>query len=218
MNLQLETFVEANQSFRTEMELHAKIMHFDKRGSTFDYDDTMKHFYILLGGKLKVYQINLDNAKEQTIYLMSRGDMYDTVTLLDGKTHDVVVDILEEGEALQIPIGKAREWMYVYPEFGEIILKYISSQLRGVEGLASDLTLLDTQDRLIKLLLKNINDGGNSILDGLSHGEIAKLIGTVRHVVDRHIKQLREDGILEKEKKKISVRNREKLLDKIRRK
>jgi len=218
LNLQLETFVEANQSFRTEMELHAKIMHFDKRGSTFDYDDTMKHFYILLGGKLKVYQINLDNAKEQTIYLMSRGDMYDTVTLLDGKTHDVVVDILEEGEALQIPIGKAREWMYVYPEFGEIILKYISSQLRGVEGLASDLTLLDTQDRLIKLLLKNINDGGNSILDGLSHGEIAKLIGTVRHVVDRHIKQLREDGILEKEKKKISVRNREKLLDKIRRK
>ena len=216
--MQLETFVEANQSFKTEMELHAKIMHFDKRGSTFDYDDTMKHFYILLGGELKIYQINLDNAKEQTIYLMSRGDMYDTVTLLDGKTHDVVVDILEEGEALQIPIGKAREWMYVYPEFGEIILKYISSQLRGVEGLASDLTLLDTQDRLIKLLLKNINDDGNSILDGLSHGEIAKLIGTVRHVVDRHIKQLREDGILEKEKKKISVRNREKLLDKIRRK
>lgn len=216
MNLQLESFAQINQSFRREIELYGDIVHFTKSDSIFDYEETLEYFYIILSGKIKVYQINLKNAKEQTIYLMGRGDMYDAVTLLDGQTHEVVVDVLEGGDTLRIPIGKAREWMYDYPEFGEIVLKFISSQMRKIEELATDLTLFDTQERLIKLIIQNMNsDGEGSMLDGLSHTELAKLIGTVRHVVDRHIKQLKEDGVLKKENKKISLVDEEKLLDKI---
>ncbi len=202
-----------------EFEKHGKIITFDKKEYSFDYDDALHYFYIFLSGKIKIFQMNLHNAKEQTIYLMSRGDMFDTVSLLDGKAHEVMVEVLEEGSALRIPIGKAREWMYDYPAFGEIVLKYVAKQLRQVEELATDLTLYDTQERLLKLIVQNIerkDASGHSILDNLSHTEIANLIGTVRHVVDRHIKKFKEDGIIESARKKIILKDYEKLLERIR--
>ncbi len=218
MQLQLDRFGAIDEQLRMEMERYGNVISFGKHEVLFDCDDALDYFYIFLEGKVKISQMNLSNGKEQTIYLMSRGDMYDTVTLLDGKVHEVLVEILEEGSALKIPIGKAREWMYDYPAFGEIILKYVATQLRKVEELATDLTLFDTQERLIKLILQSMEsreNEGKNILDGLSHTEIANLIGTVRHVVDRHIKKLKADGVLEDERRKISLKSREKLLDRV---
>jgi len=218
VQLQLDTFGNIGDQLRAEMDTHAEVVRFSKKDVLFDADDAMMYFYIFLGGKVKISQINLTNGKEQTIYLMRRGDMYDTVTLLDGKVHEVLVEILEEGSAMKIPIGKAREWMYDYPIFGEIVLKYVATQLRKVEELATDLTLFDTQERLIKLILQSMetkDHEGKNILDGLSHTEIANLIGTVRHVVDRHIKKLKEEGVLEDERRKVSLKSREKLLDRV---
>ncbi len=218
MQLQIDRFDSLDEHLRTEMERHGHMVSFAKHEVLFDCDDALDYFYILLDGKVKISQVNLSNGKEQTIYLMSRGDMYDTVTLLDGKVHEVLVEILEAGSALKVPIGKAREWMYDYPAFGEIILKYVATQLRKVEELATDLTLFDTQERLIKLILRSIEGGDNddkNILDGLSHTEIANLIGTVRHVVDRHIKKLKEEGVLEDERRKVSLKSQEKLLDRM---
>ena len=171
-----------------------------------------------MSGKVKIFQMNLNNGKEQTLYLLGRGDMYDTVTLLDGQPHEVMSEVLEAGEALRVPIGKAREWMYDYPIFGEIVLKYVAGQIRHVEELASDLTLLDTKERLIKLIIENVEKSrqtGHNMLENLSHAEIAKLIGTVRHVVDRHIKQLKAEGILETGRRKLALKNLEKLQEKL---
>jgi len=219
MPFQLDTFGPLGEQLQRAFEEHGKIVAFDRKGHPFDYDDALHYFYIFLSGKVKIFQMTLTSTKEQTIYLMSRGDMFDTVSLLDGKEHDVMVEILEEGSALRIPIGKAREWMYDYPVFGEIILKYVAQQLRQVEELATDLTLLDTQDRLLKLIVQNMerkDAQGHGILDGLSHTELGNLIGTVRHVVDRHMKKLKEEGILEDVRKKILLKDYEKLRDRIR--
>jgi len=217
-SFQLDTFGPLGEQLQKAIAEHGTVVTFDRKDYPFDYDDALNHFYIFLSGKIKIFQMNITNAKEQTIYLMSRGDMYDTVSLLDGKAHEVMVEVLEEGSAMRIPIGKAREWMYDYPVFGEIILKYVARQLRHVEELASDLTLFDTQERLLKLIVQNLEQkdaGGHGILDGLSHTELANLIGTVRHVVDRHMKKLKEEGILEDVRKKISLKDYEKLLARV---
>jgi len=218
VQFQLERFNSISERLRKEIEEVGRIHPFKKNEPPFDYDETLEWFFIFLSGKVKIFQMNLANGKEQTLYLLGRGDMYDTVSLLDGKPHEVMSEVLEAGEALKVPIGKAREWMYDYPIFGEIVLKYVAAQIRHVEELASDLTLLDTRERLIKLIIENIEKGqksGKNMLENLSHAEIAKLIGTVRHVVDRHIKQLKSEGILESGRRKLSLKNMEKLQEKL---
>lgn len=218
MRFEIEGMSRIGDRLRQEIDLHGKSVKFEKGDVLFDYDDTLNYFYFILSGKIKIYHMNINNSKEQTIYLLVRGDMYDTVTLLDGKPHEMMSEVLEDGEALRVPIGKVREWMYDYPIFGEIILKYVASQMRQVEELAADLTLLDTKERLVKLIIKSIKKSktrGVNILENLSNAEIAKLIGTVRHVVDRHIKLLKSEGMIEKSRSKIALKDMERLRDEL---
>jgi len=218
LNFQLDTFKQIGEGLRQEIEAAGQLIRLERGETPFDYDEALEHFFIFLSGKIKFFQMNLESGKEQTLYLMGRGDMYDTVVLLDGKPHELMSEVLETGEALRLPIGKVREWMYKYPIFGEIILKYVAAQVRHVEELATDLTLLDTRERLLKLIVRNLEQSenrGKNMLEGLSHAEIAKLIGTVRHVVDRHIKQLKQEGILEAGRRKIALKNMEKLQDQL---
>jgi DNA-binding transcriptional regulator LsrR (DeoR family) len=53
------------------------------------------------------------------------------------------------------------------------------------------------------------------MLQNLPHEEIASLIGTVRHVVNRHLQQLKKEGILNIERKKLAVTDVNKLLEKV---
>jgi CRP-like cAMP-binding protein len=215
-NQYLGPFEPFNNILRAEFQKYAQVIKFTKSDYPFSSDDSLEWFYIIVSGKVKVYEINFETNREQTLYLLVRGDMFDVVTLLDGNLHELAVDVLEAGEALRFPIDKVREWMQVNQNFQQLIYKYVANQIRNIESLAIDLSLYETRDRLLKLLLKNvefINKKGVNLLDSLSHSEIASLIGTVRHIIDRHLKDLKSKGIIDKEKKNIILKDATKVLD-----
>lgn len=212
----IELFDNLNDSLKKDINKYATLVEFKKNESFFSSEDAMKNFYIFLSGKVKIYQLNLENAKEQTIFLLGIGDMYDTITLLDGKAHEIVTEVLEDGEALCLPINKVREWMDTNPAFNRIFFPYLASQMRKIEELATDLSLYSTSERLMKLILKNVvPNGTKNLLHNLSRVEIASLIGTVRHVVDRHINELKDDGAIEVKRKKIIIKDIKKLLKRL---
>ncbi len=89
--------------------------------------------------------------------------------------------------------------------------------MRHTEELATDLTLYDTKERLINLLIDNLNPKKRfkyNLLHNMSNSEIAKLLGTVRHVVERSLKKLKEDNLIETSRRNIRIKNLENLLDK----
>ncbi|WP_294955026.1 Crp/Fnr family transcriptional regulator [Sulfurovum sp.] len=201
-----------------EISRHTKRILFKKGETLFTQGELMHYFYIVLRGKIKSYQLNLKNAKEQTIFIFREGDMFDTIVLLDGKEHDIMYEALEESEVLQMPIEFVRELISTNKEFNSKFFPYLAQQMRQMEELATDLSLYSTSERLIKLLLQNLDPNNimkYNLIQGLSHTEIAKLIGTVRHVVERHLKALKEDGVIEVKNKKLQILDARKLLDKI---
>jgi len=201
---------------KDEFEKHGSLVSFDKYDNPFSADNNLDWFYVIVTGKVKIYEMNFETNREQTLYLLMRGDMYDLVTLLDGKEHNLASEILEAGEAIRFPIAKVREWMRKYPAFEQLIFRFVASQMRNIENLAIDLSLYETKERLLKLLLRNINTiehKGFSILDKLSRTEIANLIGTVRHIIDRHIKELKNEGLIFEDKRSLKLKNAEKVLE-----
>jgi len=203
-------------SLAEEFKRYGEIISFNKDNNIFDPDEMLNWFYILISGKVKIFDINFQTDREQVVYLLARGDMYDLVTLLDGKLHNLASEVIEAGEVVRFPIEKVREWMRVSVAFEQLIYRFVANQMRNIEELAIDLSLYETKERLLKLLLKNINsieERGVDLLDKLSHTEIANLIGTVRHIIDRHLKSLKEDGIIDKKERKITLKNAQKALD-----
>ena len=212
----IEIFKELDQSFEQQFLKYGKVVSFKKKETPFLDGELSKFFYIVLKGKIKTFQMNLENAKEQTLFVYRSGDMFDTLILLDGKDHDVLYEVLESAEVLQLPIEKVREWLRTNEQFNQHFFPYIAAQMRHTEELASDLSLYSTSERLSKLLLQNMNPDDKhyfQLLQNLSKTEIAKLLGTVRNVVERHLKELEAEDVIENQRKNIYVKDVEKLLE-----
>lgn len=212
----VEIFKELDQSFEKQFLQYGKVVSLKKKETPFMSDQLHRYFYIVLNGKIKTSQMNLDTGKEITLSIYREGDMFDTLILLDGESHDVLYEVLEKVELLQLPIEKVREWLRTNEKFNQHFFPYIASQMRKQETLSSDLALYSTSERLSKLLLQNINPANHhyyQLLQNLSKTEIAKLLGTVRHVIERHLKELEKDNIVENKRKDIYVKDINKLLD-----
>ena len=214
----IKPFDALDVNIQEEIEHFTKLIHFKKGEILFSNKELTKYFYVLKNGKIKNYQLNLDNGKEQTIFVFRAGDMFDTITLLDGELHDVMYEVMEESSAYQMPIEDVRRMIETNPEFNKKFFPYIAKQMRHMEELSTDISLYSTEERFIKLLLQNLDPENIfkfKLLQGLSNTEIAQLIGTVRHVVERHIKKLKNDGLIESKSKTLQLASSNALLEKI---
>tara|TARA_R110000868_G_scaffold393968_1_gene665141 strand:- start:1946 stop:2653 length:708 start_codon:yes stop_codon:yes gene_type:complete len=171
-------------------------------------------FHFIISGRLKVFKSNPDTGREHTVFVLSAGDVFDVLSLLDTKPHDVYWEALDPLEVLKIPIEQMRHWINKNPNGHKAIMYYLGERMQQLMNVATDVTLHSTLVRLANLLLKNINGETRKLelINNLPNEEIAGLIGTTRAVVSRHIQELKRSGAISVSRKQINVKNLELLL------
>lgn len=193
-----------------------------KKGTIIDSEETLEWMYMPIEGRVKVSQINPQTGKEYIIFLLAPGDIFDIVSLMEQREHAVILEALEDVMALRVSADATREWLDDHPEFNKNFLPYLGKRMRYLEESASDLALHDTITRLSKLILRNVDDENPSnsnnnahsvsLINDLSNDNIAKMIGSVRAVVNRSIQVLKSDKIIETSRKEKSVKNLKELI------
>ena len=179
---------------------------------------TLHTFYFIISGRLKAYQIEENNAREFTFFLLKKGDVFDILCLLDGCEHPIYYESLDRVVLLAIPMNKMKNWIKEHPEINKNLLPYLSKQVRVLEEYASNVTLIPIATRLARLILKHINSESKELefINDLSNEEIANLIGSTRAVVNRHLQQFKHDGIITIGRQKVGIKDLNLLLDKAR--
>jgi len=181
--------------------------------------DTQNFFYFVLSGKIKIFQIDFATSKEQTLYLLSRGDMFDVVSLLDGQPNEYLSEVLEDAKLIQVPLKDVKKMIEQDSEFRQYFYKYLASQLKAMENLAVSLSFYDVYQRILQLFARFtvVEDGKAKlrVIDNINHEELASLVGSVRKVVNRALQKIKKDGIIEVSRKNIHITNFQKLLDKL---
>jgi len=178
---------------------------------------TLYNFYFIVSGRVKMYKMNPQNGNEFTLYIHSKGDIFDIITLLENKPHTIEMEALDKVTLLSMPIDMIRKWVQIHPEFNKKLLPYIVDQLKVMEEKASDIALLNTWTRTVKLFAQNTNQGKENhelkLINNLSHYEIAKVIGTSKNVINRHLQILKEKNILHVNRKHIEIKDHIALLE-----
>lgn len=202
-----------------QKEKNQKKVFFKKGEDPLNSVDTSKYFYFILSGKIKIFQIDFNSSKEQTLYLLSRGDMFDVITLLDGTIREQLSEVLEDTELIQVPIEDVQGLILVDNNFRQLFYSYLASQLKSMENLAISLSFYDVYQRVLQLFTKftHIKDGKPKLekIDNLKHEDIASMVGTVRKVVNRSLQKLKKDGVIELSRKKIHIIDFKKILDRL---
>ena len=187
-----------------------------KKTTIADTEKTLFTFYIVISGKIKVYNFDQNNNRQLTLLILSKNDVFDICTLINGCSHDVYYETLDKTEVLAIPLYKMKNWMNENTKIINTFFGYVINKMQRLEEFVIDVSLEDTPTRLAKLLIKNMNTTTNKIelIDNLCHRELAQLIGTTRAVVNRHIQEFKNEGILKVERKYIEILNTKELLNK----
>ena len=178
---------------------------------------TLYKFYIIASGRVKIYKIDPESAREFTLFLLQKNDVFDILCLLENCEHRVYYETLDETILLSVPIETMREWISKFPQINKSLLPYMGRQIRILEEYTSNVVLADISSRLAKLILTNINKKSKKLelINDLSNDELANLIGSTRAVVNRHLQQFKKDGILKISRKKVEIKNLELLLKQV---
>jgi CRP-like cAMP-binding protein len=198
---------------------HKRDLYFKKGEDPLAHTNTLKYFYFIMDGKIKIYDIDFETSKELTLYMLSRGDMFDTVALLDGKPNEYISEVLEDAHLIQVPLSDVKEMILNDPDFRQYFYAYIASQLKSMENLAVSISFYDVYQRVLQLFARFTKtvDGKPElhVVDNLKHDDIASMVGSVRKVVNRSLQKLKQDGIIDISRKNIHIKNFQKLLEKL---
>jgi len=181
--------------------------------------DMTKYFYFIMEGKLKISQIDFASGKEQILHLLSRGDMLDVITLLDGKAHDFYGVALEKSELIEVPMENVRYLLDKDPAFKQLFFPYMATQLRSMENLVTELSFHDVYQRLVNLFSRFIDTSKEKasfrLINNLSHEDLAAMVGSVRKVVNRNLQKLKSEGVISMSRKRLGLESLKKLRDKL---
>jgi CRP-like cAMP-binding protein len=200
-----------------EMTQHFKAERWGKK-SFIGNEILQRRFFLLLEGRLEMLRTHPESGRSITLDLLQPGDGFDVITLLDGKRHKVTLSPLEELKVISVPIEKMKEWIWTYPELNRKFMPYLAKKMRDQENKTTDFALYDTVTRLSRIILKNIDKNNayigrsqdehqSHLVSGLSDEVLARMVGSVRQVVNQHLQHWKQEGIIDKKRNQIKINN-----------
>ncbi len=201
-----------------EIAQHFHLVQWEK-GDYINPGNLMTQFYFLQAGQLEMKRNNPDTGREVTLDMLYPGDSFDITTLLDGKPHDVILEpITPSIQLISVPIAMMRKWIWTYPELNQQFLPYLAHKMREQEDRASSFVLHDVTTRLSRLILKHINriqhytgkkeDAQKThLINGLSDDALARMVGSVRQVVNKQLQYWRSQGVIDKKRNQLIIKD-----------
>jgi CRP/FNR family transcriptional regulator len=185
-----------------------------ERGKTIFFPgDPAERVYLLKRGAVRLSRV-YESGEEITVALLRENSIFGVLSLLltgqrsDRFYHSVAftrVDLVS-APATSVRLAIERD-----TRVGLLLLQGLSSRILQTETMIETLTHRDMSSRLVSFLLVLCRDFGMPGTRGitidlkLSHQAIAEAIGSTRVTITRLLGDLRNDGLVEIDRKRITV-------------
>jgi CRP/FNR family transcriptional regulator len=172
--------------------------------------------YCVNRGKIKLVKLGED-GKEQILRLIKPGDLMGYRALLSGDRYSASAVVMEDSGICFIP---KELFMGVLQKDGVLsmeIMKLLSDDLRKAETSITHLAQKPVRERLAEALLfiketYGFEEDGKTIALKITREELANIVGTATETTIRLLSELKTEGVLQLEGKKIAIVNLTKLV------
>jgi len=163
--------------------------------------------YIILSGRAKIV-IDDGEGREVTLTTIGPSEFFGEMSLIDDKPRSASVEALDQCEVLYISKAAFMTCLKDNFEVAMMILRAVVTRLREADEKIASLALMDVHGRVARLIMdlaKEVND--NWVVDTGSE-EMARMVGASREMVSRVLKEMRDSGLIRRDKRKIIVLDR----------
>ena len=168
--------------------------------------DDSDSLYAVLSGKVKVY-LSDDEGKEIIINILSGGDYFGELALMDDEPRSASVMTLEESKLAVLSKSAFEDCLKKNPQVALPIIKGLSARLRNLTENVKSLALMDVYGRVARTLLEMAEPVGENLVisQRLTQREIASMVGASREMVSRILKDLSVGGYITIQNKTITI-------------
>jgi CRP-like cAMP-binding protein len=170
-----------------------------------------EHLYFVAEGRVRLVRVDPDSGHELTVFFCGPGDCFDAIAALGREDHDLLALAVDDGTAMSASIDAVHAWIDAIPQFRNALLTYLADQMHSLSTMVTDFRFRDTQVRLARLILNHVTDAEGNVgsIRDLPQEVLASMIGSVRQVVNRHLKDLVHEGVVEVRRGHLKVRDLE---------
>ena len=171
-------------------------------------------------GRVKVYRLSRD-GKQQTIALLGPGDAFGEIGLVDRRAQDLYVEALDEVVVCRTARAAFLRLCSRDASLAIRLAEAMGEKLHEAREQIADLAFRDVRGRVAHLVLTLLErerrlsgtDELDRVVPGLTHRELADLIGTRRESVTLALGALEREGLLRVEERAIVVEDLDRLRD-----
>ncbi len=172
--------------------------------------------YFVMHGQVRVMKSAAD-GREHVLRVLGPGATFNDVAVFDGGPNSDSAVAVGPTKIGYVPTASMTRLIERHPEMARAALKLLSQRQRSLGNVVEDLALRDVTARVARLLLgcighhDHIVEKADFACARITHQEIATMVGSVREVVQRALKELERDGAIALERSRIDIRDPAKL-------
>jgi CRP/FNR family transcriptional regulator len=166
--------------------------------------------YFVVSGQVRLTKISAD-GREHILRVLGPGATFNDVAVFDGGPNSDGAVAATASTVGFIPKAAMSALIERHPEVAQAALKLLSARQRTLGGVVEDLALRDVTARVARLILgcigrrEHILEHAPDACARITHQEIAAMIGSVREVVQRALKELEREGAIAVERTRLRV-------------
>lgn len=183
--------------------------YYQKGQQIFNEGNSPSGLYCVNKGKIKLSQSGSE-GKEQIIRLAKEGDVLGYRSLISGERYTASAIALEDSKVCLIPKTMFFELIQSNSDITSKIMKLLASDLRDAENKITNLAQKPVIERLAEALLMlkeyyGYQKDESSLNLTITREEIANIVGTATETAIRILSELKREGIVDLEGKKIKI-------------
>ncbi|HEY81098.1 MAG TPA: Crp/Fnr family transcriptional regulator [Anaerolineae bacterium] len=173
-------------------------------------EDRGEIIFILKKGAVQLYRISPE-GKKLVIYTLSDGSMFGEMSLLGQRMHNTFAEAITDCTICVMSRNDLERLILTRPQIALRILEITGNRLRETEEQLEALAFKSIPSRLAALLLRLAREGNEVV--GLTHQDLAEMIGTYRETTTQSLNDMKAQGILEIGRRRITILDRDKLAE-----
>lgn len=200
----------AGEEAISKLEASGQAQRLGKGEQLFAEFERCRGLFVVLTGAIKVYKLD-SRGRELTLSVETPGASVGELPLFDGGNYPYSAEAAQAGTAVWfVPRDQFREVMRAHPQIAERALLALGVRLRQMVQIAEAQSLYTVRARLAAYLLE-VGRGRTQYRLEETNEAIGGHLGTVREVVSRTLRTLKESGVIGLQGRWVEVRDAEEL-------
>ncbi|MDW8060171.1 MAG: Crp/Fnr family transcriptional regulator [Thermomicrobium sp.] len=177
-----------------------------RRGQAiYDPDVPAERLFLLKEREVEIFRMNAD-GKKLVLARLGPGSIFGEMTIIGQRLHRSFATALTDCLVCVMTRSDVERALLSDPRIARRLVEYLGTRLAEIEDQVEERAFKNVPARLAGLLLRLANRRdwrGRRVVEGLTHQQLAELLGTYRETVTATLDQFRDRGLLEIGRKRI---------------